>query len=127
MEKIYLLDTTVLVDHLRDIKSATEFLLNTSRTISIVSVAELIQGADNKIKLRNVRRLVNSLEVLPIIPSASQKAVDLMESFYLSYHLKFLDALIAATAIEEDLTLITSNTKHFSFIKPLKLQDWKKV
>lgn len=35
------------------------------------------------------------------------------------------DILIAGTAIENDLILITNNTKHFSLIKGLEIDNWK--
>ncbi|MEM7591898.1 MAG: type II toxin-antitoxin system VapC family toxin [Cyanobacteria bacterium P01_A01_bin.83] len=35
------------------------------------------------------------------------------------------DVLIAATAKYENLTLVTSNTKHFSRIEELELIDWR--
>ena len=42
-----------------------------------------------------------------------------MKKFYLSKGLRFLDALIAATALEHKLSLITGNLKHFRFIEGL--------
>jgi len=35
-----------------------------------------------------------------------------------------MDLLIAGIAIENDMTLVTHNMKHFSRIPGLKLQDW---
>ncbi|WP_242457160.1 hypothetical protein [Treponema zioleckii] len=35
-----------------------------------------------------------------------------------------MDLLIAATAISNDLILVTHNTKHFEHIQNIKLQDW---
>ena len=37
-----------------------------------------------------------------------------------------MDLFIAATAIYNDLTLVTNNTKHFENIPLLKLENWKK-
>jgi predicted nucleic acid-binding protein len=50
----------------------------------------------------------------------------LMKLYAISHGLRIPDALIAATAMEENLTLVTANIKHFSFIKDLSLLDWKK-
>ena len=36
-----------------------------------------------------------------------------------------MDLLIASTAIDNDLTLVTSNAKHFSRIPGLKLEVWE--
>lgn len=35
-----------------------------------------------------------------------------------------MDTFIAATALEEDLILVTGNTKHFSRIPELKIENW---
>ena len=35
-----------------------------------------------------------------------------------------MDLFIAATALEHDYTLVTHNTRHFSRIPGLKLEDW---
>ena len=37
-----------------------------------------------------------------------------------------MDLLIAATAIYNDMTLVTNNTKHFEHIPDLKLENWKR-
>jgi tRNA(fMet)-specific endonuclease VapC len=37
-----------------------------------------------------------------------------------------IDLLIAGIAIENDMTLITNNVKHFSRIPGLKIENWKK-
>lgn len=120
----YLADTTVLIDHFRDVPGATTFLLSHRPAISVVSVGELIEGAKNKRNLREITILCGSLKVNFIDESTCRRAVDLMNAFFLSNHLEFLDALIAATAIERHLTLVTANTKHFSFIRGLKLKPW---
>ncbi|MBO6100454.1 MAG: VapC toxin family PIN domain ribonuclease, partial [Spirochaetaceae bacterium] len=36
-----------------------------------------------------------------------------------------MDLLIAATAIYNDLTLVTNHTKHFENIPDLKIENWK--
>ena len=37
-----------------------------------------------------------------------------------------MDLLIAATAIYNELTLVTNNTKHFENVPNLKIENWKK-
>ena len=37
-----------------------------------------------------------------------------------------MDLFIAATAIYNNLTLVTNNTKHFEHVPLLKLENWKK-
>lgn len=125
MEK-FLVDTNIVIDQLRGIEKAHSFLLSSDHFISHVSCAELIHGSKNKNDLKSVMKVVSTLSVIPIREVYSAAAMRLMQKFFLSHRLEFLDALIAVTAIEEDLILVTANTKHFSFIQKLKLEDWKK-
>lgn len=120
----YLADTVILVDHLRGKKEAFEFLQQTSVSISHVTIAELVQGTKDKIHLQSVKNAVKDLLVLPITETISGLAVKLMEKFFLSNHLEYLDVLIAATAIANKLTLVTANAKHFRYIKELKVIPW---
>ena len=68
-------------------------------------------------------RLFN--EVLPItLKSASIAATHYAYIRRLGTPLDDMDLLIAGIAIENDMTLVTHNMKHFSRIPGLKLQDW---
>jgi len=126
MENI-LADTTVLIDHLRGVEQAKTFLKQNTPHISHVIVAELIEGTKNKNHLRQVNQAVSDLSHIPISESISSKAISLMEKYFLSHKLELPDALIAATAMVENLTLVTGNIKHFSFIKNLKLLAWNQA
>lgn len=117
----YLVDTTLLIEHLRGNEQARAFLKDNYPNISTVSIAELIQGSRDKDELAAALKLVLSLSEIAIDKKISNKAIDLMKKFYLSKGLKFLDALIAATALENKLTLITGNLKHFKFIEGLSV------
>jgi predicted nucleic acid-binding protein len=63
--------------------------------------------------------------VLPITEAISERAVQLIEDYFLSHSLKLADALIAATALERNLTLATANTKHYRVIQGLALEAFK--
>jgi len=123
MEK-YLVDTCVLVDHLRGKKQATEFLKKENLVISAVTVAELLQGAKNLKEQKLLLTLTNQFEVSWFSSPVSRLAIEFLKKYFLKYNLRFLDSLIAATALVEDLTLVTSNTKHFRFIKDLKIEKF---
>jgi len=117
-----ILDTTVLVDHLRNIKSLDLNKSPQEYTISAITAFELIQGSQNRHALTIVKKLNRSLHVLPLTPSISQTASNLLEQYSLSHGLLILNALIAATALTHHLTLVTANTKHFSYLPGLKLK-----
>ncbi len=117
----YLADTTVIIEHLRGNKQAKKFLEISSPSLSVVTLAELIQGSRDKRELTHVKKLVNNFPQLYINMNICEKTMQLLADFHLSHGLLFLDALIAATAIENKLILVTENMKHFQFIKDLKI------
>ena len=63
--------------------------------------------------------------ILPITKAISQRAVLLVEEYFLAHHLQLADALIAATAIEHNLAIVTSNTEHFQSVKTLRIEAFK--
>lgn len=115
----YLADTSVLINHLQGDVQATKFLTEESFAISVVTVIELIQGCRNPKELAQVHSLLSDLEIIHIDYSISNSASKLVSELFLSYGLKFLDALIASTAMQSNLTLKTQDAKHFKCIKGL--------
>lgn len=115
----YLVDTNILIDHLRGNLQVTEFLTTHTSAISVVTVVELIQGCRNPKELKQVNTLISDFEILYIDYSISQLATNLVSNLYLTHGIKFLDALIAATAIKHQLILKTQESKHFKCIKDL--------
>ncbi len=61
-------------------------------------------------------------ERLPVTPAITLRATALMESLTLSHGLGMGDALIAATALEHDLPLLTANFKHFIPVEGLSVE-----
>jgi predicted nucleic acid-binding protein len=60
--------------------------------------------------------------VLPLSESIGHRALIYLEEYSLSHGLRAGDAIIAATAIENNMTLVSSNARHFKPIKELKLK-----
>ncbi|OGG18481.1 hypothetical protein A2721_01690 [Candidatus Gottesmanbacteria bacterium RIFCSPHIGHO2_01_FULL_47_48] len=124
----FLLDTTIFVDLFRGVAGVKDYL-NTLMKIqcSIISVAELLQGAVNKKSQKKIEKFLSNVEILPITSRVGGIMLELVREYSLSYGLAIPDALIAATALEEKLTLVTSNVKHFKFIPGLRLNDWAAI
>ena len=123
-----LVDTDVLIWHLRGYQQAARRLDRLSGlTLSAVSYLELIQGMRNKAELAAVKKMLalRKADVLPLTPAITQRAVSLMEILALSHGLQIADALIAATAIEHGLTLLSGNVKHFRSIEGLQIERFK--
>lgn len=123
-----LVDTTVFIDAFRKDIGAKKFLTQVFPPLfcSVITQAELIQGVRNNSEKKQINQLLLTIGVLPLTPQISDTMIGLIEEYVLSHGLQIPDALIAATAMEHNLTLATANVNHFAFIKGLKLMDWKK-
>lgn len=117
----FIADTTVVLEMLRGNTKALRFL-ETRPEISLVTVAELIQGARDKENFLVVEKLCKLLPQLEIDGKISVKAIELMKKYSLSHGLMFLDALIAASAIVRKRILVTANMKDFKFIAGLQAE-----
>ncbi len=120
-----LVDTDVLIWHLRGLPKATQRLDQLpSLTISAITYLELLQGMRNQVEMIAVQRSLElrHTERLPVTPAITERAIDLMHRLALSHGLQLGDALIAATALEHNLPLLTANTKHFAPIDGLSVE-----
>lgn len=119
-----LIDTDVLIWLTRG-HAGAQLTLQTVNPwrISTVTYIELAQGCRNQQELRQVKQglLTANTEIVPITPDISTRAMILIDDYALASGLRLADALIAAAAIEMNLTLLTANTKHFGAIKQLKV------
>lgn len=123
-----LVDTDVLIWHLRGYPKATQRLDQLAKlTLSAVTYLELLQGMRNRAELMAVQKslTLRQAERLPLTPAITERAVLLMETLALSHGLQLGDALIAATGLEYSLTLLTANTKHFSAVDGLQLERFE--
>jgi predicted nucleic acid-binding protein len=120
----YLIDTDVLVDVSRNNEAAIDFLdqLNDSWSISIITALELIVGARNKKEVTQIDQLVAVYSAIPLTTEIGNSSYDLLRQFAKSHGLRVFDSLIAATAIESNLTLLSKNKKHFQMIRNLNLE-----
>ena len=120
----YLVDTDVLIDFSRNNEAAINFLdqLGASWSVSIITALELVVGARNKREVTQIDQLVAVYSAIPLTAEIGNSAYGLLRKFAKSHGLRVFDSLIAATAIEEDLTLVTRNKKHFQMIGNLKLE-----
>jgi predicted nucleic acid-binding protein len=123
-----LLDTTIFIDYFRGRDEAKTYLKNQPQiNCSVVTAAELIQGSRNKVEKATHQRFLNKVKIITLTPTIGELMLDLVKRHTLSHGLEIPDVLIAATALEYQLTLVTANTQHFSFIKTLRLLDWNQI
>lgn len=121
----YLVDSNIIIDYTRKEEKATSFLESLEKIIvSSVTVAEVYQGSRDKQELKTAKQFFANTQILFINAKIDSLALELVENYTLSHGLIILDALIAATAIEHDVTLITANYRHYTMIKWLKVEKW---
>jgi predicted nucleic acid-binding protein len=89
-----------------------------------VTYIELAQGCRDKAELARLKKSLaaRGTEIVPITQAISQRAAELIDSLALSHGMRLADALIGATAIEHQATLITANVKHFSAVDGLTIE-----
>jgi len=95
--------------------------------ISIQSYMELLQGAKNKVQHRYVKDFIADFcfAVLPLSENIGHRALIYVEEYALSSSMQSGDAIISATAVENNMTLVSSNAKHFRVVKELQFKAFK--
>lgn len=119
-----LCDTNILIEFYKNNSTIVNELrlIGADRlAISIITQAELYYGAINKAELLKIQKHLNLLPNLPIDNQVSAQFIQLMERYSLSHKLAIPDALIAATALVNNVSLYTLNLKDFRFIEGINL------
>ena len=117
-------DTDVLIGAARGNVKASKAIENCpKRQISTQTYLELLQCAQDKRQQSLTRTFLRDFEfeVLPLTQGIGVRSCALIEQFALSHNLRVGDAIIAATAIENDIMLCTTNVKHYRQIPMLSL------
>lgn len=123
-----LFDTDIFIWAQRGNSGAARLMNQTPRRlVSAISWMEFLQGARNVAEFRMSKKFLLDLgfETVPVTEEASHRAMVYIEQFALSHGLTAPDALIAATAVELQVPLVTSNAKHFKAIPSLELKVFK--
>ncbi|MBI2416498.1 MAG: type II toxin-antitoxin system VapC family toxin [Ignavibacteriales bacterium] len=124
MEETIVCDTNIIIEVFKKNHEALSLIEKIGKgniSISAVTLMELYFGALNKKELERIKKSLSGLTILSIHESTTSIALNLIESFSKSHGLTIPDALIASTAIDNKLPLLTYNTKDFKFIKNLQL------
>jgi predicted nucleic acid-binding protein len=121
--EVILLDTNVLIEILKGNQKTIQQVesLNKTLFISSITVMELYYGAHNKAEIKKLEKFILLFNVLHIDKEISIRSTELIKSYAKSHTLDIPDSLIAATALEKELTLFTYNTKDFKYISHITL------
>ncbi len=109
-----LVDSDILVDHLRGHRRLVAG--SDELHVSAISRAELFSGRGAE--ERRIRRLLEPMTDIPVDAAIAERAGRLRRGTAQ----RLPDALIAATALEHRLTLVTRNTRDFDGIRGLKVR-----
>jgi len=127
----YLIDSNWLIDHLEDVPAASELferLAQEGIAISIISYMEAYQGLERSPSPEQAQSkfqaLIESIPTLPFSMAVAKRCARLRETLRNQgkrVNTRALDLIIAATALEYNLTLVTRNIEDFDDIPDLKL------
>jgi hypothetical protein len=115
----FLLDSTILIDHLNGIKKATDWLAALSpdeATISVITRAEVLVKAGDE--WEKVAAFLDDYSCLAIGPDEADMAAGIRNH----YHIKLPDAFQAAIAKIQKITLVTRDTTDFKKIEDLEVK-----
>jgi len=113
----FLLDSDVIIWHLRGRKEVTEVLRDLQRfglpACSALSVLEIQLGV-KKGEEEKTDRFIKSLRIFDVNMEIASKAAQLIRQYKArGITLDLPDSVIAATCILHELILVTYNTKHY--------------
>ncbi|CAN5557423.1 type II toxin-antitoxin system VapC family toxin [soil metagenome] len=121
MAERLLIDTDVLIEYLRGREKGLEYLedLDADLSISVISVAELFSGVKGDEEKRVLQQFLLAFTVLPVTERVARTGGFYRREYRPSHGTGLADALIAATAEELGLSLVTFNRRHFPMVSEI--------
>lgn len=128
---IYLLDTDTVSLIIRKNSSVIKNLIkheDDQICISAITYAELFYGLEKKNSDRLFKEVTSIIAKLTIVDFNSRQA-ELYGKIRAELEktgicIGDMDMLIAAAALSQNAVLVSHNTRHFSKIKRIKVEDW---
>ena len=125
MGQRYLIDTNVIshlfADRLPQTgKTFVTEIVNEEFIISVAVEIEVLNYHETPDKMPLIEEFINLATILPLDKVVAKKVIELRRD---KRKLKLGDAIIAATAIVHQLTLMTNNTKDFIKVDGLQIID----
>ena len=130
---MYLLDTNICIYYMKgqfELDKKFESLESDSLYISEITLAELKFGVANsgspKRNKKTLDNFLTGIQILPIFDALDLYANEKARLRKEGEPIDDFDLLIGASAITNDLTLVTNNEKHFERLNKIKLNNWTK-
>lgn len=90
--------------------------------ISVLTLYELLMGATNEGKRKDIQLLTEDLVILPFNEEVAWKASTIYHQLRRDNSMiEFRDLFIAATCLSHNLKILSLNKRHFTRIKGLEL------
>ncbi len=119
----YLVDTDVLIDNTREVPGVADYLDSLGEwSYSVVTAMELFTGAKGKKEIRDLEKFLADYREISLSREIGSKARRILKQYAKSDGMGAIDAMLAATAINEGMTLSTKNEKHFRNVKGLEIE-----
>ncbi len=117
MERL-IFDTDILIDSLRGYSPARQALKLSDgySAISSLSIAEIYQGIRKGTEEQIVESLLAELDILPVDAAIAEQAGWYLHQYKKANNIGFVDAIIAATAVQHGLRLASLNKKHYPML-----------
>jgi predicted nucleic acid-binding protein len=117
-----LVDTDILIDYLKDLPDAVEFVEAQIDQIfvSAITIAKLYQGVRDGEERSALDDFLSAVSPLDIDHAIGQTAGLYRREYKPSHNVGLADCLIAATAEAHNLPLKTLNTKHFPMLEDVE-------
>ncbi|MEM7657040.1 MAG: type II toxin-antitoxin system VapC family toxin [Bacteroidota bacterium] len=127
----YLLDTNICIYYIKgqyQLKEKFDAVENGLLFISEISLAELMFGVEkSSYPAKNRKTLdhfLSGVQILPIFHSIEVFAKEKARLSRAGTPVDDFDLLIGASAIANDMILVTNNVKHFDRMASLTIENW---
>lgn len=123
--KNYLLDTNIIIYYWKEEipgkeNDKIEHILKTSFNISIITKIELLGWKKHTAQgFMKAKDFLGSASVIPLDNSLAEATIDIRRI----YNIKLAGAVIAATALLNDLVLVTRNERDFESLDNLEIYN----
>jgi len=116
----FLIDTNVLSRVFTGDKNVKDFIETLDAAVCTVIYVECLQGSKSTREKRIVESYLSKFELNHMTFDISTRTIDLIRTYSNTHGLLLADALIAATCLDVNLTLVTYNVNDFHFIQDLR-------
>lgn len=129
--KKYLLDTNICAYFLNgkyDLVNTIDKIGFENCAVSEVTIAELKYGSEKSTFKEKNRKIIESfqllIDIIPIFPALDVYAKEKARLKTKGMILDDFDLLIGATAIYNEMILVTKNKSDFERMEKIKIEDW---